>query len=94
MPLETLKKQEFVQIFGCWKTVLNIVWIRNRSLNRNRNQTFLKSEPEAQQIITAPQTLLKGTVSRVGYFFEGLNILISTFCVCANCFQCLSKAFH
>jgi hypothetical protein len=27
-------------------------------------------------------------------FFEGLNILISTFCVCANGFQGLLKAFH
>jgi hypothetical protein len=25
---------------------------------------------------------------------EGLNIFISTFCVCADCFQSLSKAFH
>ncbi len=36
----------------------------------------------------------KGTVSGDGYFFEGLNILISTFCVCADRFQGLSKAFH
>jgi hypothetical protein len=28
----------------------------------------------------------KGTVSRGGYFFAGLNILFSTFCVCTNCF--------
>jgi hypothetical protein len=35
---------------------------------------------------------------RDGYFLESLNILISTdtttFCVCANGFQGLSKAFH
>jgi hypothetical protein len=38
---------------------------------------------------------LKGTVSRDGYFSEGLlNILISIFCVCAGGFQGLSKAFH
>jgi hypothetical protein len=37
---------------------------------------------------------LKGTVSRDGYFFEGLNILISTVCVCADGFQVLLKAFH
>jgi hypothetical protein len=37
---------------------------------------------------------LKGTVSRDGYFFDGLNILISTFCVCADGYQGLSKAFH
>jgi hypothetical protein len=27
------------------------------------------------------------------FFFEGLNILISTFCVCADGFQGLSKLF-
>ncbi len=39
---------------------------------------------------------LKGAVSRDGYFFEGLNILISTFCFCvyADGFQGLSEAFH
>jgi hypothetical protein len=35
--------------------------------------------------------LLKVTVSRDGYFFKGLN---SPFCVCADCFQGLSKAFN
>jgi hypothetical protein len=33
-------------------------------------------------------------MSRDGYFFEGLNISISTFCVCADGFQVLSIAFH
>jgi hypothetical protein len=37
---------------------------------------------------------VKGAVSRDGYFLEGLNILIGTFCVCADGCQCLSKAFH
>jgi hypothetical protein len=38
---------------------------------------------------------LKGTVSRDGYFFEGLkNILISIFFEGADGFQGLSKAFH
>jgi hypothetical protein len=37
---------------------------------------------------------LKGTVSRDGYILEGLNILISTFCICADGFQGLSKAFR
>jgi hypothetical protein len=32
-------------------------------------------------------------VSRDRYFFEGLNILICTFFVCAEGFQDLSKAF-
>jgi hypothetical protein len=36
----------------------------------------------------------KGTVSRDGYFFEGLNSLIGTCCMCADGFQGLSKAFH
>ncbi len=31
---------------------------------------------------------------RVDIFFEGLNILIRTFCVYADGFQGLSKAFH
>jgi hypothetical protein len=35
----------------------------------------------------------KETVSRDGYFFECLNILISTFCVCADSFQGLSTFF-
>ncbi len=39
-------------------------------------------------------TFLKGTVSKDGYFFECLNILISSFHVCADGFQGLSKAFH
>jgi len=33
-------------------------------------------------------------VSRNGYIFEGLNILMSTFCVCADGIQDISKAFH
>jgi hypothetical protein len=36
---------------------------------------------------------IKGTV-RDGYFFESLNILISTFCVCADSFQDLPKSSH
>jgi hypothetical protein len=41
-------------------------------------------------------TLFKGTVSRheMDIFFEGLNILNSTFCVCADGFQDLSKALY
>ncbi len=33
-------------------------------------------------------------MSRDGYFFVGLYILIGTFCVCTDDFQGLSKAFH
>jgi hypothetical protein len=36
----------------------------------------------------------KGTVSRDIYFFEGLNILIGTFCECDDGFQDLSKHFY
>jgi hypothetical protein len=37
MLLLTLNRQDFVQIFSCWRTVLDIFWIRNWS----RNQNFL-----------------------------------------------------
>ncbi len=37
---------------------------------------------------------LKVQCHEVDICFEGLKILISTFCVCANGFQGLSKAFH
>jgi len=40
MLILTLKRQAFAQIFFCWKIVLNFVWIRNWS--RNRNQNFSK----------------------------------------------------
>jgi hypothetical protein len=40
------------------------------------------------------EQLNKGIASGEGYFLEGLNILISTFCVCANVVQGLSKALH
>jgi hypothetical protein len=40
------------------------------------------------------KSTFKGTVSRDGYFFGRLNILIGTFCVCADGFQGLRKAFH
>jgi hypothetical protein len=33
-------------------------------------------------------------VSRDGYFFEGLNSLISTFCVSTDGFPGLAKVFH
>jgi hypothetical protein len=38
--------------------------------------------------------IVKGTVSKHGDFFEGLNILISSFCSCGDGFQGLSEAFH
>jgi hypothetical protein len=47
-----------------------------------------------QFLIKEKRLNLKGTVSRDGYFFEGLNVLLRTFWVCADGFQGLSKAFH
>ncbi len=44
--------------------------------------------------LASQQKMVKGTVLRVGFFFEGLNILINTFCVSADGFQDLSKAFQ
>jgi hypothetical protein len=38
--------------------------------------------------------MLKGQCPEMDIFFEGLNIVTSTFCVCADDFQGLSKAFH
>ncbi len=62
--------------------------------NRNQNQTFLKSEPEPQEIITVPQHCLKGQCHEMDtVFYKDLNIFISTFCVCADGFQGLSKLF-
>ena len=40
------------------------------------------------------QQVLKGQCHKMDIVFEVLNILTSTFCVCADGFQCLSKAFH
>ncbi len=37
---------------------------------------------------------LQGQCHETEMFFEGEYILISTFCVCADGFQGLSKAFH
>ncbi len=36
----------------------------------------------------------KGTASRGGFIFEGLDFLISILCLCADRFQSISKAFH
>jgi hypothetical protein len=38
--------------------------------------------------------VLKGQFNEMNIFFVGLNVLISTFCVCADGFQSLSIAFH
>jgi hypothetical protein len=39
-------------------------------------------------------TFLKGQCHEMDIFFEGLNIFISIFRVCADEFEGLSKAFH
>ncbi len=41
-----------------------------------------------------PIDRLKGPCHEMDIFFESLNILIHTFCVCAEGFQDPSKAFH
>ncbi len=38
--------------------------------------------------------MFKGKCHEMDIFFEGLNILISTYCVCADFFQGFSKAFR
>jgi hypothetical protein len=38
--------------------------------------------------------VFKGTLSRDGYFFEGLNIVFSTFCVCPDSFKVFQQLFN
>ncbi len=45
-------------------------------------------------VFSGPYVFLKGQCHEMYIFVEGLNILISTFCVCADGFQGLSKALH
>jgi hypothetical protein len=46
-----------------------------------------------KNVRTLISQMLKGQFHEMDIFFEGLNILISTSCVCADGFQGLSKAF-
>ncbi len=46
-----LKRQDFVQLFCFWETVI----LLSGSGSGTGNKTFPKSEPEPQQIITVPQ---------------------------------------
>jgi hypothetical protein len=49
----------------------------------------------AQEFVSAGNIFcLKGQCNKMDIFGEGLNILISAFCVCADGFQGLSKAFR
>jgi hypothetical protein len=45
-------------------------------------------------LIMITHTLFKGTMSQDGNCLEGLNILISKFCLCADGFHDLSTAFY
>jgi hypothetical protein len=85
--------EDEIHIYNCvltWLKCGGLVWAANTLVVVGIFTRYLHS----------PQTgivnKLKGTVSREGYFFEGLNILIGTltFCVCADGFQGLLKAFH
>ncbi len=59
------------------------------------NNIFLQArQRKNRKFLHKGRSSVKGTVSRDGYFFEGLNIFISTFCVCAHGFQSLSQAFQ
>ncbi len=64
------------------------------SLDENMTINHIREAILPSAILAYLHITLKGTVSRDGYFSEGLNILISIFCVCAGGFQGLSKAFH
>jgi hypothetical protein len=62
-----------------------------RVLPAGEKMQFCKNK---KQRIGLCNSSFKGTVSRDGYSFEGLNILIRTFCLRADGFQGLSKAFQ
>ena len=47
---------------------------------------------DVTQVQSVFPQIIKGTMSRDGYFFEGPQILIITFCVSADGFQGLSNA--
>ncbi len=68
-----------------YKNILDLFYIFK---DRGRASTM------NSQVFFETRQVLKGTVPRDGYFYEGLNISISTFCVCDDGFQGLSKAFH
>jgi hypothetical protein len=55
-------------------------------------QSFIGRLPELSMLMHLSN--LKGQCHVMNIFFEGRNILISTFCACAHSFQRLSKAFR
>ncbi len=64
-----LKRQDFVQTFCCWKTVLDIVWIRNR----NRNQNYSKVGTRTTTNHYGSTTLLRN-LTGAGYKQEKINL--------------------
>jgi hypothetical protein len=70
---------------SCDDTVLSCIVSCLRRIN------YYKDE---QPFVIGLQLFLQGQCHEMDIFFEGLNILISTFCVYADGFQDLSKAFH
>jgi hypothetical protein len=80
-----------IHIYNCVLT-----WLKCRGLVRAANTLIVVGI--FTRYLHSPQTGIfnkfRGTVSRNGYIFEGLNILMSTFCVCADGIQGLLKAFH
>ncbi len=79
-----------------WRLAAMVGRLLDRRINSGllRGRSFL---PPAKRVNFTLKfclfSFLNGTVSRYGYFFEGLNILISNVCFCADGFQGLSKAF-
>ncbi len=66
-----------------------------RGSSETRGQLFHSREQNSPQAGTRNmiRLCLKGQCHKMDIFLEGLNILISTICVCADCFQGLTS-FH
>ncbi len=56
--------------------------------------SIIKKTSNLSSIATPQLINLKGQCHETDILFEGLNILISTFCVCADSFQGILKAFQ
>ncbi len=56
-------------------------------------KTILWDSPFHLHYVSQVPKMFKGTVSGDGYYFEGLNILISTFCVCVDGFKRFSLPY-
>ncbi len=53
-----------------------------------------KNQENSSDRISHAWAPLKAQCHQIDNCFEGLILLISTFCICADYFQDLSKAFH